>query len=69
MSASKPVRVAVIGLSASSKMAWAVRAHLPYFKTTDKFKIVALLNSSEEAGREAVKAFDLPPTTKGDDVI
>ncbi|KAK4201198.1 hypothetical protein QBC40DRAFT_278681 [Triangularia verruculosa] len=62
-----PIRVAIIGLSASAKTAWASRAHLPYLFSPlgrSKFEVVALLNSSTEAARAAIKAYNLPPSTK-----
>ena len=62
-----PIRVALIGLSSSSKVAWASGAHLPYLlspRGRAKFEIVALLNSSVDAARSAIAAFDLPATTK-----
>ncbi|KAK0701177.1 hypothetical protein B0T21DRAFT_342917 [Apiosordaria backusii] len=62
-----PIKVAIIGLSASAKTAWASRAHLPYLFSPlgrSKFEVIALLNSSTEAARAAIKAYDLPPSTK-----
>ncbi|KAI0391183.1 NAD-binding Rossmann fold oxidoreductase family protein [Xylariaceae sp. FL0594] len=52
-----PIRIGFIGLS---KTGWAQQAHLPYLKqATDKYKIVALQNSSVERAREAIKFHDL----------
>ncbi|KAF2711573.1 NAD-P-binding protein [Pleomassaria siparia CBS 279.74] len=57
-----PIRVGFIGLS--STMSWAVFSHLPYLKSTSKYEIVALCNSSLEAAQAAIKAHRLPSTTK-----
>ncbi|KAK0670201.1 hypothetical protein QBC41DRAFT_318345 [Cercophora samala] len=62
-----PIKVAIIGLSASAKTAWASRAHLPYLLSPlgrSKFQVVALLNSSTDAARAAIQTYDLPPSTK-----
>lgn len=64
-----PVRVALIGLSSSGKsvVSWASTAHLPYLQSPrgkSKFQIVALLNSSAEAARNAIAHFQLPPETR-----
>ncbi|KAK4643838.1 hypothetical protein QC761_404670 [Podospora bellae-mahoneyi] len=62
-----PIKAAIIGLSASAKSAWASRAHLPYLFSPlgrSKFEVVALLNSSTEAARAAIKAYNLPASTK-----
>ncbi len=65
--ASTPIRVGLIGLSASAKTAWASKAHLPYLLSPlgrSKYQIVALLNSSESAARAAIDAYSLPPSTR-----
>ncbi|UNI24960.1 hypothetical protein JDV02_010673 [Purpureocillium takamizusanense] len=57
------IRVAIIGLSASAVTSWASQAHLPYLLSARgraRFTIVALCNSSVEAARAAIRAFDLP---------
>lgn len=62
-----PIRVGIIGLSASAKTAWASRAHLPYLFSPlgrSKYQITALLNSSVDAANRAIKAYDLPAETK-----
>jgi len=62
-----PIRVALIGLSASAKTAWASSAHLPYLLSPtgrSKYEIVALLNSSVEAAQSAITAYGLPSTTR-----
>ncbi|KAK0710277.1 hypothetical protein B0T26DRAFT_755362 [Lasiosphaeria miniovina] len=62
-----PIRVAIVGLSASAKTAWASRAHLPYLLSArgrERFEIVALLNSSVDAAKAAIAAYELPATTK-----
>jgi predicted dehydrogenase len=62
-----PIRLALIGLSSSAKTAWASAAHLPYLlspRGRAKYQIVALLNSSVEAAKSAIKFYDLPPSTR-----
>ncbi|KAF2232234.1 NAD(P)-binding protein [Viridothelium virens] len=62
-----PIRVALIGLSASAKTSWAVEGHLPYLlspKGKSKYQIVALLNSSVDAAKDAIATFELPASTK-----
>ncbi|KAF2996860.1 hypothetical protein E8E13_004356 [Curvularia kusanoi] len=62
-----PIRVALVGLSASAKVTWAADAHLPYlFSPRGKrhYQLVALLNSSTEAAESAKKTFDLPSDIK-----
>ncbi|KAK3693134.1 hypothetical protein B0T22DRAFT_400902 [Podospora appendiculata] len=62
-----PIRVALIGLSASAKTSWASRAHLPYLLSPAglaKFEIVALLNSSVAAAKSAIAEYNLPATTR-----
>ncbi|GJN86268.1 hypothetical protein PLIIFM63780_009847 [Purpureocillium lilacinum] len=59
-----PIRVAIIGLSASAITSWASTAHLPYLlspRGRTRYTIVALCNSSVDAARAAIRAFDLPP--------
>lgn len=62
-----PIRIALIGLSASAKTGWASRGHLPYLLSTrgkSRYQIVALLNSSVSAAENAIKDFDLGPEVK-----
>ena len=62
-----PIRVAVIGLSSSAKTSWASTAHLPYLlskRGQSKFKIVALLNSSVQAAKDAISTYNLPSDTR-----
>ncbi|KAK1759046.1 NAD(P)-binding protein [Echria macrotheca] len=62
-----PIRVGLIGLSASAKTAWASTSHLPYLLSPagrSKYQIVALLNSSVEAARKAIEFYQLPASTK-----
>ena len=54
---SSPIRIGFIGLNA--KDCWAVKAHLPYLNQSDKYVIVALLNSSEDAAKAAITAHGL----------
>ena len=59
----KPIRVAIVGLSASAKVSWAANAHLPYLLSQHgkkHYAIVALLNSSILAAENARRTFDLP---------
>jgi predicted dehydrogenase len=57
-----PIRVGIIGLSATSS--WAVQAHLPYLQKSTKYEIVGVCNSSAESSSKAIKAHNLPETTK-----
>ncbi|KZL78866.1 oxidoreductase family protein [Colletotrichum incanum] len=62
-----PIRVGIIGLSSTATTAWASRAHLPYLlspRGRSKYTITALCNSSVDAARRAIKAYDLPAETK-----
>ncbi|KAJ6619612.1 hypothetical protein B0H10DRAFT_2025426 [Mycena sp. CBHHK59/15] len=62
-----PIRVALIGLSASAKTSWASSAHLPYLlspRGLARFQIVALCNSSKEAAHAAISAYILPEETR-----
>ncbi len=58
-----PIRVGIIGLS-SKKDAWATIAHLPHLRRSPNFQILALCNSSLESTRAAIKAHDLPSSTR-----
>ncbi|CAH0057655.1 unnamed protein product [Clonostachys solani] len=62
-----PIRIGIVGLSASAKTSWAANAHLPYLlspRGQSHYKIVALLNSSVEAAKKSIQHFNLPPETK-----
>jgi predicted dehydrogenase len=62
-----PIRIALIGLSASAKTSWAGDAHLPYLLSSagrSHFEIIALLNSSVAAAEVSKKHFRLPGTVK-----
>lgn len=62
-----PIRVALVGLSASAKVTWAADAHLPYLLSTrgkQHFGLVALLNSSVEAAESAKTTFGLSSRVK-----
>jgi predicted dehydrogenase len=60
-----PIRVGIIGLSAAATGTnWAAIAHLPYLSKSPHYTITALCNSSVEAAKKAIKAYDLPTTTK-----
>ncbi|KAL7948817.1 hypothetical protein V8C42DRAFT_312411 [Trichoderma barbatum] len=64
---SKPIRVALVGLSANATTSWAAAAHLPYLQSArgqTQYKVVALLNSSKEAAENARSHFNLPSTVK-----
>lgn len=64
---SLPLKVAIIGLSASAVTSWAGTAHLPYFLSEEgrkHYDIAALCNSSEDAARRAIQHYGLPQTTK-----
>ncbi|KAI1127830.1 NAD(P)-binding protein [Nemania abortiva] len=62
-----PIRVALIGLSASAKVSWAEQGHLPYLHSPQgksRYELVALLNSSVAAAEAARAHFKLPSTVK-----
>ena len=62
-----PIRIALIGLSKSAKTSWAATGHLPYLlspRGKEKYQIVALLNSSKEAAKKAIEAYELPTNAK-----
>ena len=65
-----PIRVALIGLSASAKTSWASSAHLPYLFSSPqspnhgKYVLTALCNSSVTAAENAIRHYGLDPTTK-----
>ena len=62
-----PIRIAIIGLSQSAKTSWASQGHLPYLQSErgkQRYKIAALLNSSEQAARNAIKAYEIPDDVK-----
>lgn len=62
-----PIRIALVGLSASSTTSWAAEAHLPYLlseRGKQHYTIVALLNSSQQAAEAARSTFKLSPDVK-----
>ncbi|KAI1505912.1 oxidoreductase family protein [Biscogniauxia marginata] len=62
-----PIRVALIGLSASAKTSWAEEGHLPYLLSPlgrSHYVIVALLNSSAQAAEAAREYYKLPISVK-----
>jgi len=61
-----PIRVGIVGLS-SKPGAWATLAHLPRLVSSPNFQIVALCNSSLESTQAAIKAHNLPESTKAYD--
>lgn len=61
-----PIRVGIVGLS-SKPGAWATLAHLPRLASSPNFQIVALCNSSLESTKAAIKAHNLPETTRAYD--
>jgi hypothetical protein len=58
MASVRKIRVGIVGLGASGSN-WAARAHLPYLKSSPKYEIVALQNSTAERAVKAIAAFDL----------
>ena len=52
-----PIRVGIIGLSATSS--WAVHAHLPNLENSTKYQLTGVCNSSLESSQAAIKAHDL----------
>jgi hypothetical protein len=62
-----PIRVGLIGLSSSTAAAgtnWAGLAHLPYLKASPHYEVVALLNSSVESAKEAIRKYGFSSGTK-----
>lgn len=67
LSSQAPLRLAIIGLSASAVTSWAATGHLPYLLSPSgqkRYTITALLNSSVAAAKAAIKQYDLSPSTK-----
>lgn len=65
-----PIRLALIGLSKAAKTSWAAEGHLPYLlseRGKQRYKIVALLNSSEDAAKRAIEHYDLGSDVKAYD--
>ncbi|KAL2125839.1 hypothetical protein VTI74DRAFT_2537 [Chaetomium olivicolor] len=61
------IRVGIIGLSASAITSWAADAHLPCFLNhagRERYRIVALCNSSVAAAEASIRTYNLPPDTK-----
>lgn len=58
-----PVRVGIVGLSASG--GWAARAHVPALAALDGYELRALSASSEESARAAGEKFGVPLTFAG----
>ncbi|ROW04120.1 hypothetical protein VSDG_00945 [Cytospora chrysosperma] len=57
-----PIRLGIIGLSASATTSWASTAHLPYLlsaRGSSKYNIVALCNSSLESAKKAIEMYGL----------
>src|SRR4051794_83516 len=54
----RPIRVGVIGLSASR--GWAVDAHVPALRGIDGYELRALSASSKERALAAAQAYDVP---------
>ncbi|KAH8807572.1 putative oxidoreductase [Xylogone sp. PMI_703] len=66
MSASGKIRVGLIGLNAPytgvvTGASWAAKAHLPYLKTSSKYELVALQNTSVERAQKAIQEYGLDP--------
>jgi predicted dehydrogenase len=57
-----PIRLGIIGLSASAITSWASTAHLPYLlsaRGSSKYNIIALCNSSLESAKKAIEIYGL----------
>lgn len=61
-----PIRIGIVGLS-SKPGAWATLAHLPRLVASPNYEIVALCNSTLESTKAAIKAHNLPESTKAYD--
>lgn len=62
-----PIRLALIGLSEAAKTSWASQGHLPYLLSArgkERYKIIALLNSSADAAKRAIEAYSLGSDVK-----
>ena len=57
------IRIGIVGLSATPGT-WGMLAHLPRLTSSPNYTIVALCNSSVSAAQAAIKAYDLPSSTK-----
>lgn len=58
-----PIRIGFIGLS-SDDAAWSAVAHLPYLRQSDRYVLVAVLNSSVTSAQKSIEFNKLDPTTK-----
>src|SRR6202035_5683337 len=56
--AGRPVRVGIIGLSASG--GWAARAHVPALRALEGYELRALAASSPRTAAAAAAAYDVP---------
>ncbi len=63
-----PIRVGLVGLSSKASNfgpgAWGRIAHIGTFSNNPDFELVAVVNASVEAAREAIRLNGLPSTTK-----
>lgn len=65
-----PIKVGFIGLSSNigprpnDGTQWSVGAHLQYLKTSEKYEIVALLNSTKEKAEQAIEEHGLGNNVK-----
>ncbi|KAF2099742.1 NAD-P-binding protein [Rhizodiscina lignyota] len=61
-----PIRVGIIGLSASgtSGTSWAEKAHLDYLRASPKYTVTAVCNSSVASAEKAIKTFELGADAK-----
>lgn len=69
MAVTSKIRVGIVGLNAPyagtpTGTSWAAIAHLPYLKSSDKYELVALQNSTAERAAKAIEAYGLNPDTK-----
>lgn len=55
-----PIRIGIVGLSTvSGSTSWAATAHLPYLRSSPKYEIVALCNSSIERAHASIEKYGL----------
>jgi predicted dehydrogenase len=63
-----PIRVGLVGLSTATNPmapgAWAVLAHLPYLRSSPKYKIVALCNSTKQSAEKSIEYHKLGRSVK-----
>lgn len=57
-----PIKLGIVGLSATNS--WAVRAHLPYLRTSSRYTITGVANRSLASSQQAIGAHGLGSTAQ-----